>query len=235
MVMKIGRNFPAELFFVQMKLLSSLILASAFSHCVLCIFFWIDPGQKRCFIEQMPKHTVFLANYTTLVQNSSGRGFFSDPSLNIQAVVESSTALGGRETLMNQVGPGNSRTIFTSGDAGEYTICFSPVPSRWIGNERVKMNLEVYIGEPGLTDFTPPVQAKLEGLDQTVSQLNHYVSEIRREQYSHRQRESEFKNRSEDVNSHVVYWMLLQIAVLFATGFWQMKHLERFFRTKKLV
>jgi p24 family protein alpha len=58
---------------------------------------------------------------------------------------------------------------------------------------------------------------------------------IRREQQYQREREAEFRDTSESVNSRVIWWTIIQIIVLGVTGVWQMRHLKHFFQTKKLV
>lgn len=49
-----------------------------------------------------------------------------------------------------------------------------------------------------------------------------------------REVEATFRDASESVNSHAVWYVLLQIAVLVGAGFWQMKHLKVYFEDKKL-
>ena len=193
------------------------------------IFFYLEPGQNQYFVEHLAKHTVFLGNYTALVYNDISQTYIHDPSLNIQIKVE-----GGREILMNQIASPSGRFFFTSADSQEHLITLGILQDSWYG-KKVKVTLEAYIGVPGETNITPPVKAHLEGMARTVSQLNTMVTDIRHNQYQHRQRESEFREKSENVNGRVVWWMLLQLFVLGGTCLWQLKHLERFFRAKKLV
>lgn len=68
-----------------------------------------------------------------------------------------------------------------------------------------------------------------------VVELNEKASEIRREQSQHREREAEFRAKSEQVNGHVVWYTIFQLAVVSIVCFWQIRHLKKFFQAKKLV
>lgn len=68
-----------------------------------------------------------------------------------------------------------------------------------------------------------------------VRELNGRVQNIRREQQYQREREAEFRDTSELTNSRVVYWTVAQLVVLGVTAFWQLKHLQGFFISKKIV
>jgi hypothetical protein len=68
-----------------------------------------------------------------------------------------------------------------------------------------------------------------------VRELNSRVQNIRREQQYQREREAEFRDTSEVTNSRVVYWTVAQLGVLGVTAYWQLQHLQKFFRDKKLV
>lgn len=157
------------------------------------------------------------------------KSYVYDPSLQVQLTVEA-----GGEVLMNQMASPNGRFFFTSAESLEHLITVGTLQDSWYG-KRVKMNLEVYVGDPGETNITPPIKAHLDGLSRTISTLNALVQDIRHNQYQHRQRQSEFRDRSETVNSSVVWWILIQLCVLLITCYLQLKHLESFFRAKKLV
>jgi p24 family protein alpha len=201
-------------------------LVSVFVLCLLVavsqvsgIFFYLEPGQKQYFVEHLAKHTVFLGNYTALVYNDISQTYLHDPSVNTQITVEA-----GREVLMNQIASPSGRFFFTSADSQEHLITIGTLQDSWYG-KRVKINLEVFIGDPGETNITPPVKAHLDGMARTVSQLNTIIADIRHNQYQHRQRQIEFREQSEKVNSNVMWWMLMQLIVLAATCLWQLKHL----------
>ena len=50
-----------------------------------------------------------------------------------------------------------------------------------------------------------------------------------------REREAEFRDQSESVNSRVVRWTFIQLFVLGATCAWQLSYLRAFFIKQKLT
>uniref|UniRef100_A0A672Z116 Transmembrane emp24 domain-containing protein 11-like n=1 Tax=Sphaeramia orbicularis TaxID=375764 RepID=A0A672Z116_9TELE len=49
------------------------------------------------------------------------------------------------------------------------------------------------------------------------------------------EKEETFREISEDTNSKVLWWAVVQTSILLSVGFWQMKRLKDFFIAKKLV
>lgn len=49
------------------------------------------------------------------------------------------------------------------------------------------------------------------------------------------EKEESFRQISEDTNSKVLRWAVIQTVILLSVGFWQMKRLKDFFIAKKLV
>jgi len=76
---------------------------------------------------------------------------------------------------------------------------------------------------------------KLGEVAQKVKDLNARLQDVRREQIFQREREAEFRDQSENVNSRVVRWTLVQIAVLGVTCAWQLSYLRAFFIKQKLT
>jgi hypothetical protein len=202
------------------------------------IYFYMDPGQKKCFLEQMPKNTVFMGNFNASIATIPGATAGGNSGLNalrVQVTVESKG-----EMIMSQQLGANGRFFFTSAIAADHLICLQTVKDSGAGwmssnQERVKMQFEVFIGDPGETSIVSPVEQKLEGLAAKLKNMNGLLSEIRKEQYNHRSREAEFRDQAEALNSSINYWVLLQLVSMIGLGVWQMHHMRHFFRTKKLV
>ena len=76
---------------------------------------------------------------------------------------------------------------------------------------------------------------KLSELQLRLRQILEQSDQITKEQSYQRYREERFRATSDSTNQHVLWWAVLQTAVLGVTGFWQMRHLKGFFEAKKLV
>ncbi len=68
-----------------------------------------------------------------------------------------------------------------------------------------------------------------------MKDLNARLQDVKREQVFQREREAEFRDQSELVNSRVVRWTLIQVFVLVATCTWQLSYLRAFFIKQKLT
>ena len=97
----------------------------------------------------------------------------------------------------------------------------------------MKFELDMAIGETSQIESSD--KEKLSEVAQKVKDLNARLQDVRREQIFQREREAEFRDQSESVNSRVVRWTLIQIAVLGVTCAWQLSYLRAFFIKQKLT
>lgn len=162
-----------------------IIFAICGSICGDEIYFFMDIGQKKCFLERMPKHTVFLGNFSTSIVSEY------PTSNSINAIRMQVTVEANGETVMNQQLGSSGRFFFTSTLASDHLVClqtFRDTGTSWIstGKDRVKTQFEVYTGDPGETTIVSPVEQKLDGLAAKLRSMNFLISEIRKDQYNHR-------------------------------------------------
>eukprot|EP01114_Cavostelium_apophysatum_P020217 TRINITY_DN671_c0_g1_i1.p1 TRINITY_DN671_c0_g1~~TRINITY_DN671_c0_g1_i1.p1 ORF type:complete len:257 (+),score=53.79 TRINITY_DN671_c0_g1_i1:46-816(+) len=232
------------------------------------IYFILEDGQTRCFLEEIPKDTLVLGRFKAELQTEAKageqkklspvqfaqRGRKGGPrgipplpaggaeeqqqmppgDVGIKVVV---TDPEGHNTIPSRVTPLEGRFAFTSQLGGEHKMCFQTnTTGGWFGGKRkLKFHLDIETGE-GATDYEDIAkQEHLSALEVEVRKLNDRIKDIRAEQNYQRNRESSFRDTSESTNSRVVWWSVIQTAILLAAGFWQISHLKHFFKTKKLV
>jgi uncharacterized protein YukE len=94
------------------------------------------------------------------------------------------------------------------------------------------MHLDIAVGEAKVDEEGEREHVK--DLAGKVKELNSRLADIRREQQFQREREAEFRVLSEKTNSRAVYWSVAQLATLLGTCAWQLRHLRKFFESKKL-
>jgi hypothetical protein len=87
----------------------------------------------------------------------------------------------------------------------------------------------------GTSQIESSDKGKIDEVVQKVRDLNTRLQDVRREQIFQREREAEFRDQSESVNTRVVRWTLIQIAVLGVTCAWQLSYLRNFFIKQKLT
>jgi len=192
------------------------------------IYYILDEGQVRCFLEEVPKDTLVLGRYRAEEENNYGA-----PKVGIKVTVSDPE---GGITLQREMNPSGRFAFTASNLGGEYKICFQTNTSRWFGSkQKVKFYLDIETGEQA-TDYEEVAQQEhLSALEVSVRRLNDRIRDIRAEQNYQRSREAMFRNTSESTNSRVMWWSVIQTAILVGTGLWQITHLKKFFKAKKLV
>jgi len=206
-----------------------------FVHFTVGIYFVLEEGQTRCFLEEVPKDTLVLGKYRTEewigTQAITPPGS-AKPNVGIKVTV---TDPEGNLFLQREMNP-DGRFAFTSQLGGEHKICIQTNTSRWFGaKQKVKFHLDMEKGESA-TDYEEIAkQEHLSAIEVSVRKLIDRVKDIRAEQDYQRKREATFRNTSESTNSRVTWWSIIQTSILVLTGLWQITHLKSFFRAKKLV
>lgn len=137
------------------------------------------------------------------------------------------------DKIVNTRGLPQGKFTFTSHEAGDHTICLkSNYTGGWFSTPQVRMHLDIAVGEAKVDEEGEREHVK--DLAGKVKDLNSRLADIRREQQFQREREAEFRVLSETTNSRAVYWSIAQLVTLLGMCTWQLRHLRKFFESKKL-
>ncbi|KAJ9619519.1 emp24p/erv25p- protein [Taxawa tesnikishii (nom. ined.)] len=223
---------------MKAAILSVLSLAS-FLLPAQALYFYIDGPTQKCFFEELPKDTLVVGHYNSLLWNEGSRNYQANNDMGIYISVDE--VFDNDHRVVSQRGSSKGRFTFSAADSGEHRICFTPtnVPSAqgWLSGGQpagnIKFELDLAIGETSQIESSD--KAKVEDLVAKVRDLNARLQDIRREQVFQREREAEFRDQSESTNARVVRWTLIQLAVLGVTCAWQLSHLRSFFIKQKLT
>ncbi|KAM9982748.1 hypothetical protein ACTFIZ_007276 [Dictyostelium cf. discoideum] len=212
---------------IKLSLLFMLAIILNFGSAV---YFELNGGQTKCFIEENPKDTTVLGKYILEDITPQQGGYGNQLSLTVKV-----TDPEKREVLSKTM-PSNGRFAFSTQVGGEHKICFSTNTSKWFGpSVKTRLHLEIE-GGAGANDYEEIAKVEhLTGIEISLRRLNDRVNQIRKEQSYQKGREIVFRNTSESTNARVMWWSIIQLVVLVLTGVWQMKHLKSFFKAKKLV
>lgn len=196
------------------------------------LYFHIGETEQKCFIEEVPSETMIVGKYKTqLFDNSQQQWLPSSPGIGMHVEIKSPSD----KTMLSRHYAAEGRFSFTSHDAGEHTICIGTNSTRWFGGNRLRVHLDISIGEQSMDYAQIAAKEKLNELELRVRQLLGQVDQISKEQAYQRAREERFRLVSDSTNARVLWWSLGQAIILILMGIWQMRHLKSFFEAKKLV
>jgi len=215
----------------------TLLSLSFFADPVHSMYFFLEEGSSRCFIEEVPKDTLVVGKYRTEDATPGGapQVAVGQPPHDRMGVKVSVTDHEGTLILQRDMKP-EGRFAFTSQTGGEHSVCFQTNSTRWFAAKRkLKFHLEMETGESAVDYEELAKQEHFSALEVSIRRLSDRLRDIRAEQNFQRNREAVFRNTSESTNSRVVWWSVVQTLILVATGMWQISHLKHFFKTKKLV
>ncbi|XP_051163394.1 transmembrane emp24 domain-containing protein eca [Leptopilina boulardi] len=208
-----------------------LVLSVVFEYS-LGLYFHIGETERKCFIEEIPDETAILVNYKVELYDPRSQGFMpSSPGIGMHVEVRDPDD----KTILSRVYSSEGRISFTSQTPGEHVICLYSNSTAWFSGTQLRVHLDIQVGEHAIDYANVAQKEKLTELQLRIRQLYDQVDAITKEQNYQRYREDRFRQTSESTNRRVLWWSLIQTAILLIMGAWQMKHLKSFFEAKKLV
>ncbi|KAH8924039.1 hypothetical protein BT69DRAFT_1261836 [Atractiella rhizophila] len=208
-----------------------LLFSSALIALSNALYFYLDAGTTKCFIEELPQDTIVVGHYKAEEWEEESRSYVVRNELGIQITV---SEIDTAEIIVNSRGLPEGKFVFTSHAAGDHNICLrTNYTGGWFSTTQVRMHLDIAVGEAKVDEENE--RGHVMDLASKVKDLNNRLEDIRKEQQFQREREAEFRNLSEKTNSSAIYWSLLQILVLVGTCVWQLRHLRKFFESKKIL
>ncbi|KAJ1758642.1 emp24p/erv25p- protein [Coemansia sp. RSA 2523] len=216
------------------------MLRSALLFAILAIasltnglHFYLRDGEQQCFLEELPKGFLVTGHYKTEEWRDAEKRYIENPGITVSMTADDNDAL---HRVMNQKGSHQGKFSFTAGNAGEHTICVQAHGAQaggWLTSSIVKFTLDIGIGEAD--DGGRAAIEKIKDISEKIRILNAQLEEIKVEQKYQRERELEFDAATSSIRRRVIYWAFVQLAIVGAVCFWQLRHLRRFFEAKKLV
>lgn len=198
-----------------------LLLCAASSHAVQ---FDVRNWAEKCLSDEIAHGSLVVVHYNVL----SGVRGQSDVSL---VVTDPQHKFLKQDANIDTSSDEVHRFSFTAGASGIYTVCF--VNSHSDKTARVLLELKHGVeakdySEVAKREHLMPVEKELRKMEDTVE-------EIHREMLYLQAREAAMRNTNESTNARVLWFSFLSILVLVGMGVWQVLHLKRFFRSKKLI
>ncbi|OZJ04215.1 hypothetical protein BZG36_02953 [Bifiguratus adelaidae] len=174
----------------------------------------LPPNGKECFFEDLERGDKLTVTYQV------GDGGNLDIDFWMMNPVDHVIATATREST-------GTYNIEAELD-GRYTYCFSNMMSS-VSEKWVSFNVH------GLQHPIPDASEHIDPLEREIRDLADSISAVKDEQEYIVVRERQHRDTAESTNSRVVWWSLLQTALLIAVCLWQVFYLKRFFEVKRVV
>ncbi|NWJ04624.1 TMD11 protein, partial [Crypturellus undulatus] len=198
------------------------------------LYFHSGEREEKCIIEDVPSDTLVIGNYKVQQWDIHEQEFLeSAPGLGMFVTV---TAPSDEVLLKKLYGP-QATFSFTSYMSGEHIICLQSNSTRLtaFAGSKLRIHLDIRVGEHFLDEAVAQAKDKVNDVSFKLEHLLEQIYHIHRAQNYERVREEKFRKTSEDTNSNILWWAIVQTLILIFVGIWQIKSLKDFFIAKKLV
>ncbi|KPP67772.1 transmembrane emp24 domain-containing protein 11-like [Scleropages formosus] len=205
---------------------------------------YFDLGeQEKCIIEEIPQDTLVTGYF--LLENWDNREKDNSPRLGLTVTVRDPN----HQILMSKRYGSQGKFTFTSHSSGQHFLCMQTHSTKSFDSPCLVVNkepsnlppdfqrlhLDVQMGEHTLDPGTIKAENTVKTMEYSLQHLIDRIHYIGKQQDFQREREEAFRQMSEETNGNVLWWAVVQTAILIAVGIWQMKKLKDFFIEKKLV
>eukprot|EP01088_Endostelium_zonatum_P006834 TRINITY_DN1896_c0_g1_i1.p1 TRINITY_DN1896_c0_g1~~TRINITY_DN1896_c0_g1_i1.p1 ORF type:complete len:217 (-),score=58.37 TRINITY_DN1896_c0_g1_i1:21-671(-) len=193
---------------------------------VRSVLFYLNEGETKCFLEEVPEHTLMLVNFNAEDVRNTG----SPLGITVSVQEPNSGAVNYQTFgLVNKY-------AFTSEHNGEYKICIGSNSSSWFGTgARLEVHLDIESGAAA-TDYSAVAKADhLSSMELEIKKMVDLAEEVMNEQNYQRGREVEFEDVVFTTNSRVHWWSVIQTILFIVSAVWQIRYLRSYFQKKKLI
>ena len=197
-------------------------------------YFYHEGSERRCFLKELTQGSVFTGTYNVQLYDDDVKAYRPPQGSDLQVVIDVEETFDGDQRIVHQKSAASGVFTFNTEESGEHRICIQPQGSGgWLSKSRAKITLDMSVGSDSALDSKK--RSTIESLHGKVDLLGAKMADVKREQMLMRDREEQFRDMSEAVNSRAMWWTVIQIIVLAVTCTWQMKHLATFFVKQKVV
>eukprot|EP00741_Cyanophora_paradoxa_P022949 tig00021531_g22169.t1 len=196
------------------------------------LYMLLSPGDKRCFIVEVPVNTLVVGSYKAPDLQATG-----EPGANgnrRQGLRITGVDPQSRQPFFDHITLPEGRFAFTSKVGGEHEFCAMAPVGGWFGRKASMMRFHLNF-KTGAEAMDFDSMDHLSEIEVEVRRLIETAKDVAAELKYQEELETEFQAAGARTNRSIVLWAALQTLVLVSTAYLQLQHLKRFFRAKKLV
>ena len=143
------------------------------------LYFHISETSRKCFIEEIPDETMVMGKYKTQAFDDSIQDFLpSSPGIGMHVEIKDPND----RVILSKYYSAEGRFVFTSHTPGEHVICLHSNSTRWFGGRKLRVHLDIQVGEHANDYAQIAAKDKLSELQLRVRQLLDQVEQISKEQ-----------------------------------------------------
>ncbi|MEE6462784.1 hypothetical protein FKM82_001700 [Ascaphus truei] len=198
------------------------------------LYFHTGEREEKCLIEDIPSDTLITGRYKIQQWDINQHDFLpSAPGLGLVLTIKAPNG----EILLSKVYGPEGKFTFTSHSPGEHNICVQSNSTKLIvfAASKLRIHFDIQVGEHPLDDFVIDAKDKVQDVTNRLEHLSGEIHHILRVQDYQREREEYYRQKSEDTNSNVLWWAIIQTLILTSVGIWQIKRFKDFLIAKKVV
>lgn len=206
------------------------IVVLALCGVTQAIHFYTTPGTTRCFYEELTKSSLVIANVDAYASTSGRQGkFVKVPDVSLELSVYET--FDNEHLVMKQKSNAYGEFAFSAVESGEHRFCITPT----FKDKKSTLRVLFDIVQAGDEMIDSQKRDTISLMKNKVKEMNNKLQEIKREQELIREREAIFRDLSETTNGKVVKFCIVQLVVLAAVCWMQLKYLKSFFIKHKVV
>lgn len=202
------------------ELLSVVLLLSNF--CNVGAFYFLASPQRRCFNIEQPRDTPMVFAYELLD---------TEPVLLILAYGQGSIEELKIKELTVEKGAGH--IDFVADNDGAYSVCVELKDKAALTTSRFKLAINYGYDSEYYEKLS--TEQHFDQINMEVHRLNDQMTMILNEADFQKHKEIQYHLQTEKMNSAALWWPMVQIGILVATGILQVQNLKMFFKRHKLI
>ncbi|XP_054721067.1 transmembrane emp24 domain-containing protein 4-like [Uloborus diversus] len=206
------------------------IFLAFFFNLVDALYFYLNEGGEKCFIQELPRDTLLVGSYRCLPLTTNQSRSSTVEGLGMMVEIKDPA----QKTVLSREYRSEGHFTYKSHDPGEHLLCLHAKGQKFVG-KKLKIDFDLQTGEHAINYTVLQKKEKLNEIETKFKQLVEKAAAVTKEQDYQRYREELFRGTTETISQRVLYWSVGETIILILMGIWQMQNLRGFFESKKLV
>mmetsp|Transcript_18207 Transcript_18207/g.51389 ORF Transcript_18207/g.51389 Transcript_18207/m.51389 type:complete len:213 (+) Transcript_18207:166-804(+) len=196
---------------------------------VTAYYTFVSPGERLCYMEDMAQDMKLSLEWKVELPSSGEEGEFLGLTLSV-------TDPAGNKVDKFKKLDSKGRREYSSKKAGEYTFCFEFTRRTW-GSPKFdyRFHIDIETGAEAIDYDQLANSDELSNFQVMLKHLSNQLKTLTKQQRYARDTAVEHVLLAQDTYDQIIYWSIVETLILIGLAFYQLSHLKKFFKSKKLV